>query len=135
MIVYQNTGNREDAGDPALSANKPAAQDSYYNKKVPSCSRKQQNRAGRGAGARTCAGAAQRAPDKFTIATLHKNRMQDEIYCFADDRVKKQADRCLPALEACHLSWAQISSSSSPSLSPGPVLAEACHKANRGVGV
>ena len=24
----------------------------------------------------------------FTVATLHKNRMHDEIYCFADDKVK-----------------------------------------------
>ena len=25
----------------------------------------------------------------FTIATLHRGRMYDEIYCFADDQVKR----------------------------------------------
>ena len=25
----------------------------------------------------------------FTVATLHKNRMHDEIYCFADGKVKR----------------------------------------------
>ena len=27
--------------------------------------------------------------DMFTIATLHNNRMYDEIYCFVDDQVKR----------------------------------------------